>query len=119
MSNLQILGVSIYHSNFQLAETSVGGFVLRFVGEQILLAQVLLQLHEGLVQVARTFRKEGAPAGRFGEFFEYALVDAALTRVSDADRIDHYLGAQGFVDSFVLLHMTGGVNAVGEKNDRL
>src|SRR5215467_9669365 len=119
MSNLQVLGVSIYYSNFKLAEAPVGGFVFRLVGEQILLAQVLLQLREGLVQVAVVFREDGAPAGRFGEFFEHAFIDAALTRVADAERIDHHLGAQSFVNRFIQLHTAAGVFAVGEKNDRL
>src|SRR6266540_3507220 len=119
MSNLQILGVFIYYSNFKLAEAPVGGLVLRLIGEQVLLAQVLLQLRERLVQVARVFREDGAPAGRVGEFFEHAFSDAAPALIADADRIDHHLGAQSFVDRFVQLHTAGGVFTVGEKNDRL
>src|SRR5262245_44676347 len=119
MSNLQILGVLFYYFDFQLPESSVGDFVLRFIGEQVLLAQVLLQLRESLVQVAAAVRKDGAPAGRFREFFERAFINAIKARIADADRIYRYLGAQGFVDRFVQLHTTAGVNAVGEKNDRL
>src|SRR5215475_15893374 len=119
MSNLQILGVFIYYSDFQLAEATVGCLVLRLIGEQVLLAQVLLQLRERLVQVAWAFREDGAPAGRVGEFFEHTFIDAVSPLIADADRIDHHLGAQSFVDRFVQLHTAGGVLAVGEKNDRL
>src|SRR5262245_26163235 len=119
MSNLQILGVFIYYSNFQLAEAPVGGLVLRLIGEQVLLAQVLPQVADRLGQCARVFRDDGGPAGRIGEFFEHAFIDAESPLIADADRIDHHLGAQSFVDRFVQLHTAGGVFTVGEKNDRL
>src|SRR4030095_11458791 len=119
MPDLQVFGVPIYHSNFQLAEPAIGSFVLRFISQQVLLAEVLLQLRERGVQVAITFREYGAPPGRLGELFEDAFVDAESPMIADADRVNHALGAQSLIDRLVQLHPAGGVLAVGEKYDRL
>src|SRR5262245_51434716 len=119
MPDLQFFGVSIYHPDFQFTEGAVGRFVLRFISEQVLLAEVLLQLRERAVQVAVVFRDYGSPAGRLRELFEHAFVDAVPAMITDADRVDHDLGAQRLIDRFVQLHTAGGVLAVGEKDDRL
>src|SRR5262245_58087350 len=93
MPDLQIFGVPIYQPDFQLAEGAVGGFVLRLISKQVLLAQVLLQLREGVFQIASAFREYGASPCLFSEFFERAFVDSALSGIPDADRIDYDFGA--------------------------
>ena len=59
--------------DFDLAEAAVGRFVRRFIGEQVLLAQILFELREGLVKLAVAFGKDGASAGRFADAFEAAF----------------------------------------------
>src|SRR5262249_37833288 len=91
VTNLQLF-FAVFELDFEFAETAVVRFVLWFEGKQILLAQILFELCECLIEIARMFRDDGATAGRFAKFFEAAGVHSPRARIADADGINHDFG---------------------------
>src|SRR4051812_21033295 len=68
-----------------LAERAVAPGVGGAVGQQILRAQLLLNLREGRAEFLPVLREEDAPARPLGDFFERALVYLVPFFVADAD----------------------------------
>src|SRR5207237_822912 len=90
--------VGVGDVELDLAELPVARLVGRRVGDQVLRAQLLLNLREGRAQVFLILGEVGAPARVLGDFLERGLFDAVEVCVADADGVDDGVGLQGSVN---------------------
>src|ERR1043165_10178791 len=103
--------------DFDLAEGAVLRLVRGRVGDEVLRAQLVLNLREGRAEVFLVAREVGATARALADLVERALVHAVEIVVADADGEDDGVGLDRRVDGLVELDAAARVLAVGEEDD--
>ena len=106
--------------DLNLAEAAVRRAVRRRVGDEVLRAQLLLDLGEDRGEFVSRSGEEGAAPGLLGDFAQEVaahLADLEML-VADADRVDDRVVADGELGGLVEPDLAARVVAVGQEDDR-
>src|SRR5256714_2023298 len=106
------------HFDLHLAEGSVLRTVEGRVGDEVLRAQLVLNLREGRAEVFLVAREVGAPARALADLAEASFVHAVEAEaVADADGVDDCVGLEGRVNGVGHALAAARVHAVGDEDD--
>src|SRR5919198_4558179 len=105
--------------DLHLAQRPVAGAVGGRVGDEVLRAQLVLDLREGGGEVFRVFGEEGAAARLLRDLAQEVAAQLALAEmfVADADRVDDRVVPDGVLDGLVDAELAARVVAVREEDD--